>query len=141
MFVIASFLSTIYALCFMRDFWKNSFKDCFLNSTGGFSYQRIMYWRAVIAIPTYAASRRLAFAHGADSFVAHMLLKTSGRNCSLVSALFVLRSASTARLTGIPFLNHSAMACCVQSNSRAASRSEEHTSELQSPCNLVCRLL
>src|SRR5215467_15994929 len=25
--------------------------------------------------------------------------------------------------------------------SRGASRSEEHTSELQSPCNLVCRLL
>src|SRR5256885_10409298 len=25
--------------------------------------------------------------------------------------------------------------------SRAALRSEEHTSELQSPCNLVCRLL
>src|SRR5256885_17272043 len=24
---------------------------------------------------------------------------------------------------------------------RGASRSEEHTSELQSPCNLVCRLL
>src|SRR5256885_833366 len=24
---------------------------------------------------------------------------------------------------------------------RAASRSEEHTSELQSPCNIVCRLL
>src|SRR5256885_6871824 len=24
---------------------------------------------------------------------------------------------------------------------RASSRSEEHTSELQSPCNLVCRLL
>src|SRR5256885_7838172 len=24
---------------------------------------------------------------------------------------------------------------------RTASRSEEHTSELQSPCNLVCRLL
>src|SRR5256885_8610032 len=24
---------------------------------------------------------------------------------------------------------------------RVASRSEEHTSELQSPCNLVCRLL
>src|SRR5256885_11061663 len=28
-------------------------------------------------------------------------------------------------------------ACC----SSAARRSEEHTSELQSPCNLVCRLL
>src|SRR5256885_2805910 len=25
--------------------------------------------------------------------------------------------------------------------SRSGSRSEEHTSELQSPCNLVCRLL
>src|SRR2546426_8453693 len=25
--------------------------------------------------------------------------------------------------------------------SRAAARSEEHTSELQSPCNIVCRLL
>src|SRR5256885_5656601 len=26
-------------------------------------------------------------------------------------------------------------------NSNASARSEEHTSELQSPCNLVCRLL
>src|SRR2546426_6982625 len=26
-------------------------------------------------------------------------------------------------------------------NSTAGTRSEEHTSELQSPCNLVCRLL
>src|SRR5205807_10319253 len=29
----------------------------------------------------------------------------------------------------------------VPSGTRANSRSEEHTSELQSPCNLVCRLL
>src|SRR5256885_11029440 len=28
-----------------------------------------------------------------------------------------------------------------RSASRTAPRSEEHTSELQSPCNLVCRLL
>src|SRR2546426_5631777 len=28
-----------------------------------------------------------------------------------------------------------------QRKSRRGSRSEEHTSELQSPCNLVCRLL
>src|SRR2546426_9174168 len=32
--------------------------------------------------------------------------------------------------------NHRRAARC-----RARSRSEEHTSELQSPCNLVCRLL
>src|SRR5256885_2539093 len=29
----------------------------------------------------------------------------------------------------------------IQSAEHYASRSEEHTSELQSPCNLVCRLL
>src|SRR5256885_3981370 len=28
-----------------------------------------------------------------------------------------------------------------RATARAACRSEEHTSELQSPCNLVCRLL
>src|SRR2546426_6830329 len=33
--------------------------------------------------------------------------------------------------------------CCVRRQAQSAklSRSEEHTSELQSPCNLVCRLL
>src|SRR5688500_19772119 len=34
-----------------------------------------------------------------------------------------------------PFIRSSPVAAC------ARSRSEEHTSELQSPCNLVCRLL
>src|SRR5256885_7276039 len=29
----------------------------------------------------------------------------------------------------------------IRSNRPVSSRSEEHTSELQSPCNLVCRLL
>src|SRR5256885_8511161 len=31
--------------------------------------------------------------------------------------------------------------CAVRDVRRHAVRSEEHTSELQSPCNLVCRLL
>src|SRR2546426_1960418 len=31
--------------------------------------------------------------------------------------------------------------CCSVSSWSLSSRSEEHTSELQSPCNLVCRLL
>src|SRR3989454_10896833 len=30
--------------------------------------------------------------------------------------------------------------CLLQASSAPHSRSEEHTSELQSPCNLVCRL-
>src|SRR5256885_7516773 len=31
--------------------------------------------------------------------------------------------------------------CCWDLSRQRAARSEEHTSELQSPCNLVCRLL
>src|SRR5256885_12562451 len=34
-----------------------------------------------------------------------------------------------------------ALACAVLCLGLGAGRSEEHTSELQSPCNLVCRLL
>src|SRR5256885_12520309 len=38
---------------------------------------------------------------------------------------------------------HSRLAapCCIDRNKAPRPRSEEHTSELQSPCNLVCRLL
>src|SRR5256885_11952353 len=39
-----------------------------------------------------------------------------------------------------PFRQHEAVAVLVV-GTRSALRSEEHTSELQSPCNLVCRLL
>src|SRR5256885_3388020 len=35
----------------------------------------------------------------------------------------------------------SSSVCCTAWWMRATARSEEHTSELQSPCNLVCRLL
>src|SRR5256885_4144607 len=51
-------------------------------------------------------------------------------------------TSRAARLTTVGNLELS-QADMVQSNSRAvlANRSEEHTSELQSPCNLVCRLL
>src|SRR5256885_8462496 len=45
-----------------------------------------------------------------------------------------------------PQEDHAVRACCaglaLQASIRALpGRSEEHTSELQSPCNLVCRLL
>src|SRR6201993_3008451 len=39
------------------------------------------------------------------------------------------------QLAGVPLLRVAAP------NTRCFRRSEEHTSELQSPCNLVCRLL
>src|SRR5688500_19665802 len=36
---------------------------------------------------------------------------------------------------------NSGLICIRFASSKSADRSEEHTSELQSPCNLVCRLL
>src|SRR5256885_8698293 len=44
----------------------------------------------------------------------------------------VMRDAPPAK----PSMRLAALPCC-----GAFQRSEEHTSELQSPCNLVCRLL
>src|SRR6266446_6014161 len=38
-------------------------------------------------------------------------------------------------------LTHTHLLACYSLSLRLRARSEEHTSELQSPCNLVCRLL
>src|SRR2546426_2048284 len=48
--------------------------------------------------------------------------------------------------TSVQRLTSARQRCCTGCSSRVkkrclAERSEEHTSELQSPCNLVCRLL
>src|SRR5256885_10730090 len=52
---------------------------------------------------------------------------------------------SSAATRPPPILRHSICAITpfrlLASMTRICSRSEEHTSELQSPCNLVCRLL
>src|SRR2546426_4755282 len=45
-----------------------------------------------------------------------------------------------ANLLVVP-LSSAALACNLASLTVVKRRSEEHTSELQSPCNLVCRLL
>src|SRR5256885_5802452 len=50
------------------------------------------------------------------------------------------RSKSTARQSEAPHV-HFAICSGVTIGSISIRRSEEHTSELQSPCNLVCRLL
>src|SRR2546426_7418315 len=50
--------------------------------------------------------------------------------------------ASRPSLSGPPWCAHSSLHAKTSSLTRASTtRSEEHTSELQSPCNLVCRLL
>src|SRR6202041_2586029 len=49
------------------------------------------------------------------------------------------RSANMMTLTWAPFIRTECCACL--QNARQGTRSEEHTSELQSHVNLVCRLL
>src|SRR6516162_1167395 len=52
------------------------------------------------------------------------------------------RAQSTAYLKAYPNCSSGNSAeACASKLLRRAKRSEEHTSELQSPCNLVCRLL
>src|SRR5256885_12526410 len=45
------------------------------------------------------------------------------------------------KVPAMPFITIVAAAGAVTIVDRLRGRSEEHTSELQSPCNLVCRLL
>src|SRR2546426_5469394 len=58
------------------------------------------------------------------------------------TTLFRSRPLTFAALTGRKVLTDVfEMASAIEHISVAEERSEEHTSELQSPCNLVCRLL
>src|SRR3989454_1761036 len=86
---------------------------------------------------------------GGAKFARFKILKTSQRNWNL--------NRSVIRVVLFRFKSHWAkpgprkllrpqapivLSGTVAANARAlATRSEEHTSELQSPCNLVCRLL
>src|SRR2546426_8313284 len=58
------------------------------------------------------------------------------RHDDYVGAASLARALKTPIQIGENFSEPAAMAAAL-----AAGRSEEHTSELQSPCNLVCRLL
>src|SRR5688500_19329934 len=70
-----------------------------------------------------------ALAAGATGY----LLKSTRRE-ELVGAIEQIVAGGSPMTSGIARK-------VVQSFSPALQRSEEHTSELQSPCNLVCRLL
>src|SRR5256885_7108541 len=56
----------------------------------------------------------------------------------------LFRSPDTTRKFAVEQLEHRVLLSAIPVGpvpANSASRSEEHTSELQSPCNLVCRLL
>src|SRR5256885_13304065 len=61
------------------------------------------------------------------------------RSLSSPSEPMAFTSAPTGWSIGFPISTPASSAPNISAGSR--DRSEEHTSELQSPCNLVCRLL
>src|SRR5205807_6315687 len=59
--------------------------------------------------------------------------------CAYVRSLIDTQQPCTFFLNS--YNNDNAALCTPEAQLRLDHRSEEHTSELQSPCNLVCRLL
>src|SRR5256885_4011394 len=66
------------------------------------------------------------------SFQAPSVRRESGKPAGKTAMLLDCVLLATYRPLNLPHYT---------GNMQAAGRSEEHTSELQSPCNLVCRLL
>src|SRR5688500_19220493 len=72
------------------------------------------------------------------------LFRSFVSRCLTTRAEWHIMSLSTPPPWSLPCQNHGMWGPLCSSAARARygrPRSEEHTSELQSPCNLVCRLL
>src|SRR5256885_6376236 len=64
------------------------------------------------------------------------------RSSELRLLLSAIRSRKAVLLVGLPGVSKTTMLRALAGHlGGETDRSEEHTSELQSPCNLVCRLL
>src|SRR2546426_8519541 len=74
-----------------------------------------------------------------------LLVQFASQNIALFCCALFAGAATYVSLVEHPRLDEGeaelADTTLVASHPRPAIRSEEHTSELQSPCNLVCRLL
>src|SRR5256885_5300474 len=79
----------------------------------------------------------LFYAFGAIAVISAILVIT--RHNVVHSAAFL--GAALFAVAGIFLTLHAEFLAGVQVIVYVGGRSEEHTSELQSPCNLVCRLL
>src|SRR2546426_249187 len=101
------------------DFVTKPFDNEYLNLVIGKTLERSTLRREVTALRSELESRF-------DTLVA----ASPKMNAVIVSAKKVAQSDSTVLLLGESGTGKDLLA-----------RSEEHTSELQSPCNLVCRLL
>src|SRR5688500_19679678 len=88
------------------------------------------------ALPAGQAAGSLVDAGAAEVEVAVGLVLVLGQHVGAYDGR-LLEVAATVKIGGVVH----AAAAVVDRGLRIRARSEEHTSELQSPCNLVCRLL
>src|SRR5256885_6744290 len=96
--------------------------------------------RSCSSTAQWRASRRLRYRKRQVSRIQPCTLRQRQKNTAHRSALMGVTQATMAKLPpGPPVLGYgiSRRIQCTP----VLPRSEEHTSELQSPCNLVCRLL
>src|ERR1039457_7585668 len=77
---------------------------------------------------------------GCSGFVTFTLKVRMG-GCPVYAPPNTWRKSGSAKLTLVVLCRKSAAPPASTNWRTALPRSEEHTSELQSPCNLVCRLL
>src|SRR5256885_7742105 len=68
-------------------------------------------------------------------------IQVRGRRLGMISEMLACGTHERPQLSELPKENLSFPECCSRKMIQHHQRSEEHTSELQSPCNLVCRLL
>src|SRR5256885_7701810 len=109
-----------------------------------------------VASPESIVTSRQPFTSGRTQWVVYDLSRMKVRRTTTILALLLLAIgiASARKQHHQPRQNSSSKFdyyllslswapnyCANHPNDNSTERSEEHTSELQSPCNLVCRLL
>src|SRR2546426_8725381 len=100
---------------------------------------RLIAGEPVIRPPTSSVSR-LRFSSSGDgpsAFATIFGMASSHSDADVAAEHPPLAAAACMRASGSGW----ARGICATAGREARRRSEEHTSELQSPCNLVCRLL
>src|SRR5256885_9330023 len=103
-------------------------------------------------LPNSPQNLTIATTGASGSIFVRQLLLAADRDTRIQSANFIASDSALrvmAEELGLrgrnnlvsQLLGHSSRKIHQQANADIGARSEEHTSELQSPCNLVCRLL
>src|SRR2546426_4646093 len=118
----------LWALGFRRELFRVDARGWLLVGLGG-----------GILVALFELAYQFAIA-GAGVAGAAALLYTAPVIVAVLARVILKEGLTTVRLL-LAVVVMVGVALTVTGGSNAGARSEEHTSELQSPCNLVCRLL